>query len=88
MAGVGECAEAWLIRGDWGWERLLGFAVDEFAKVEGPTSVVSVGYFSQSWGFWCFGKILLFEVSHLYKVLVTAARGVFMDEGDISPFDS
>jgi hypothetical protein len=44
VAGVGEVAEAWLIRGDWGWERLLGFAVDKFAKVEGSTSMVSVGY--------------------------------------------
>lgn len=34
-AGVGEGAEAWLIGGYWGWDRLLGFAVDELAKVKG-----------------------------------------------------
>lgn len=36
VARVCESADLRLIGGDGGWEGLLGFPIDEFAKVEGP----------------------------------------------------
>lgn len=36
VARVCESADLRLVGGDGGWEGLLGFPIDEFAKVEGP----------------------------------------------------
>lgn len=39
VASIGEGAISSLVREDRRWQRLLRLAVDEFAKVEGPSSI-------------------------------------------------